>query len=329
VNDEPRTRQLSLFADGQPGRLEEAAASYLTVQAALGRSRHTLRATRADLGALGRFLGNRAIRQVTTDDLQRFLADGALRGQPAPRSQRRRIANLKGLFRHARAEGWIGHDPAARLVYPEVDARSPIFLADAEVDRLVLATARNPFWQAAVLMLAETGLKRDELLALEVADVYLDPVHPERSYLVVRQADQAKRIRARRLDLTPRLAAALRRVLDERRQPAGRLFAVSPAAVNAMLASLAEIAGLTRVERVTPQVLRDSFAVATARRFVLAEAVAAGRGQSEEQWRALRLGHDLALSELLGLSTDDPANLSQIARKYRRLAGQPPQTSVL
>jgi hypothetical protein len=40
-----------------------------------------------------------------------------------------------------------------------------------------------------------------------------------------------------------------------------------------------------------------------------------------------RLGHDAALAELLGLSTDDPANLAQLARKYRRLAA--PESSAL
>jgi integrase len=307
--------------DPRPGHLAEAADAYVTFQASIGRSRHTLRATRVDLGALARFLGDPPLEQVTTGDLQRFLADGALRGKPAPRSQRRKTANLKVFFRHARAEGWIDRDPATRLVYAGVDARAPVFLSEEELDRLVLAAARNVFWQAAVLAMADAGLKRDELLALEVADVYLDPLHPERSYLVVRQADRAKKIRARRLALTPRLAAALRRVIDERGSRVGRVFGVTPAAVNFMLESLTALAGLARVERVTPQMLRETFAVRAAGRFVEAEAAEAARGRPEEELRALRIEHDVALSELLGLSTDDPANLALVGRKYRRLAG--------
>src|SRR5262249_29441948 len=91
--------------------------------------------------------------------------------------------------------------------------------------------------------------------------------------------------------------------------------------VNFMLESLTKLAGLTRVGRVTPQVLRDSFAVRTARGFVQAEAAAAARGRPEEELRRLRLEQDVALSELLGLSTDDPANVAQVARRYRRLVG--------
>jgi site-specific recombinase XerD len=303
-----------------PTRLAPAVDAYVTFQASIGRSHHTLRATRADLGALARFLGDRPLAEVSVGDLQRFLADGALRGRPAPRSQRRRTATVKVFFRHAQAEGWTDRDPAARLVYAEVDARPPMFLAEDELDRLALAAERNPFWQAAVLALADAGLKRDELLALEVADVYLDPRHPERSYLVVRQTDRARRIRARRIALTPRLTAALPRVVDDRAGRAGRLFGVTPAAVNFMLESLTRLAGLGRVERVTPQMLRETFAVGAAGRFARAEALAA-RSRTEEEQRALRIEHDRALSELLGLSTDDPANLAQVARKYRRLCG--------
>jgi len=304
-----------------PRPLPEAVDAYVTFLASINRSQHTLRAARVDLGALVRFLGDRALAEVALDDLRRFLAAGALRGEPAPRSLRRKIANLKAFFRHARAEGWIAHDPAGRLIYPEVEARLPVFLEEDEVDRLVLATTRNPFWRAAVLALADGGLKRDELLALELADVYLDPVHPERGYLVVRQADQAKRVRGRRLPLTPRLDAALRRLVEDGGARPGRLFAVTPRAVNFMLESLGELAGLTRVGRVTPQMLRESFAVRTARRLVAEESAEARRGQPEERLRQQRLRHDVALNELLGLSTDDPANLAQVSRKYRRLAG--------
>ena len=102
--DEPR--QLGLFGgDGRgpadaapPLRLAEAVDAYLTVLASIGRSLHTLRAARVDLGGLVRRLDDPPLAAVATADLQRFLADGALRGQPAPRSQRRKTANLKVFY---------------------------------------------------------------------------------------------------------------------------------------------------------------------------------------------------------------------------------------
>jgi integrase len=175
-----------------------------------------------------------------------------------------------------------------------------------------------------VLVLADAGLKSDELLALEPADVYLDAEPPERSYLVVRRTREAKRLRARTLPLSTRLRSALRRCLDEQGAGPGPLFAVTPRAVNSMLEALTTLAGLRRVGRVTPEMLRASFAVRHARRHLAAETASAARGLPEADLRALRVRHDLELHELLGLSADDPERVAQVARKYRRLAAPMP-----
>jgi site-specific recombinase XerD len=319
--------QLALF--GQPGhgtpsgerRLSDAAAAYLVLLGSIKRSAHSIRATRLDLEGLARHLGDPPLATVTADQLRGFVARLNVQDGLAPGSVTRKIASIKGLFRHAMAEGWLAGDPAAPLVYPRARRGLPVFLEEPEVDRLVLAASRNPFWEAAVLVLADAGLKSDELLALEPADVYVDDRAPEKSYLVVRRTREAKRLRARTLLLTPRLRSALRRCLDEQGTGSGPLFAVTPRAVNSMLESLTGLAGLRRVGRVTPQMLRESFAVRRVRRHLAAEAEAAARGAPETELRALRARHDAELHELLGLSADDPERLAQVAGKYRRLAG--------
>jgi integrase len=166
--------------------------------------------------------------------------------------------------------------------------RRPVGGRSRAADRLVLAASRNPFWEAAVLVLADAGLKSDELLALEPADVYLSDGSGEQGYLVVRRTREAKRLRARTLRLTPRLRSALRRCLDEQGAGPGPLFPVTPRAVNSMLESLTGLAGLRRGGRVTPEMLRASFAVRHARRHLAAEAAAAARGLPEAELRAPR-----------------------------------------
>ena len=135
-----------------------------------------------------------------------------------------------------------------------------------------------------------------------------------------RRTREAKRLRARTLPLTPRLRAALRRCLDEQGTAPGPIFAVTPRALNSMIETLTGLAGLRRVGRVTPEMLRASFAVRQVRRYLELEAAAARRGRPEDELRALRTRHDVALHELLGLSADDPERVAQVARKYRRLA---------
>jgi site-specific recombinase XerD len=284
------------------------------------RSAHSIRAARLDLEGLARHLADPPLAAVSADQLRGFVSRLNVQDGLAPGSVTRKIASIKGLFRHATAESWVASDPAGALVYPRARRGLPVFLEEPEVDRLALAASRNPFWEAAVLVLADAGLKSDELLALEPADVYLDERSAERSYLVVRRTREAKRLRARTLALTPRLRLALRRCLDEQGTGPGRLFAVTPRAVNSMLESLTGLAGLRRFGRVTPEMLRASFAVGQVRRRLAAEAAAAASSRPETELRALRARHDLELHELLGLSADDPERVAQVARKYRRLA---------
>ena len=325
---EGRAEQLDLFAapgnagSDTPGvrRVSDAIAAYLVLLGSLKRSAHSIKAVRLDLAGLARHLGDPPLAAVTADQLRAFVARLNTQDRLAPGSVTRKIASIKGLFRYAVAEGWIARDPAAPLVYPRARRGLPVFLEDAEVDRLALAASRNPFWEAVVLAFADAGLKSDELLALEPADVYLDGGAPAGSYLVVRRTREAKRLRARMLPLTPRLRAALRRCLDEQGTGPGPVFAVTPRALNSMLETLTGPAGLRRVGRVTPEMLRASFAVRHVRRHLEAEAAAAARGLPEDELRALRTRDDLALHELLGLSADNPERVAQVARKYRRLA---------
>jgi site-specific recombinase XerD len=308
-------------------RLGDAIAAYLVLLGTLRRSAHSIKAARLDLAALARHLGDPPLGAVTAEQLRGFVARLNTDDGLAPASVTRKIASVKGLFRYAAAEGWVARDPAAPLIYPRARRGLPVFLEEPEVDRLVLAASRNPFWEAVVLAFADAGLKSDELLALEPADLYLDGAPPDGSYLVVRRTRAAERLRARTLALTPRLRAALRRCLDEQGTDPGPVFAVTPRALNAMLEALTGLAGLRRVGRVTPQVLRASFAVRQVRRHLEAEAAGAARGLPEDELRALRTQHDLALHELLGLSTDNPERVAQVARRYRRLAAPAPSAA--
>lgn len=308
------------YPAGDNRRLSDAAAAYLLLLASIRRSPHSIKAVRLDLEGLARHLDDPPVAAVTAEQLRGFVARLNAQDGLAPSSVTRKIASVKALFRHAAAEGWVARDPATPLVYPRARRGLPVFLEEPEVDRLAMAASRNPFWEAVVLTLADAGLKSDELLALQPADLYLEDRPGEPPYLVVRRTREAKRLRARSLALTQRLRDALRRCLDEQGTDPGPLFAVTPRAVNSMLESLTGLAGLRRVGRVTPEMLRASFAVRQARRHIAAESAAAARGQPEPARRALRAEHDLLLHELLGLSADNPERVAQVAGRYRRLA---------
>lgn len=311
-----RTESIPAGAGASP-RISELIPRFLEFATAIDRSPHTIQTTRVDLNLLVRHLGDRPATEISLDDLRRFANWLRHERQNDPRSLRRKVASVKAFFSYLRNTGIRDDDPAEMLVYPSSQPHLPEFLETDEASRLV-AAAERPLWRALVLTLLETGLKRDEVLALHPADVYIDPAAPERGYLTVRATNQARRVRTRTLPLSPRLASELRRQIQT---GAGeRIFPISVRAVNTIVETCGQRAGIHKRGPISPQMLRDTFAVHEVRRRVLEEDRARRAGATDRDLAALRLRHDLEVCDLLGL-TPSPTN-DPIAR-YRVLAAAP------
>jgi integrase len=253
-----------------------------------------------------RFLGDRVASEVSLDDLRRFASWLAVERKNDPRSLRRKVASIKAFFAFLRDNGVRPDDPAEGLVYPALEPHVPEVL-DAGEELRLLAAAERPLWRALLLVLLDTGLKRDEVLALHPADIYLDPALPSRGYLVVRATDQARRLRPRTLALTPRLADDLSpRIAPGDNQ---RIFDISVRAVNFIVESCADRADLRKRGTVSPQMLRDTYALREVRRRVATEHDHRLAGASPNALLALRHRHDAEVCDLLGLTpgeTNDP-----------------------
>jgi site-specific recombinase XerD len=287
--------------DPAAARLAEAIPRFLTFSAAIDRSDYTLDAFRLDLSLLARFLGNRVVREIALDDLRGYVAWLRLERKNDSRSLRRKVASIKAFFAYLQQEGIRDDDPARQLIYPNLEPRVPEFLESDEAERL-LAAAERPHWRALLLTLLDTGLKRDEVLALHPADVHLELSDATGSYLVIRAADQARKIRARALPLTPRLAAELRGQIDS--DPGERLFPLSVRAINFIVETCGERAGIRKRGAISPQMLRDTFAVGEVRRRVAAEGQRRNAGAASAELTSLRQRHDREVIDLLGLSPD-------------------------
>lgn len=125
-----------------------------------------------------------------------------------------RSGALRAFFRFLADEGHVTADPAARLEQPRKPQRAPgVVLTVAEVRRLLAAADTSAAVglrdRAALELLYATGLRRGELLALDLAD--LD--HHERE-LVVRDGKGGK---GRVLPITRSAYAALRDYLERGR----------------------------------------------------------------------------------------------------------------
>src|SRR5438067_8180123 len=166
--------------------LDEVIPDYLAALAALGRSQHTLKSFALDLRLLRGQLGNRAVGSIDLGQLRQFIAWVRLSRENTANSLRRKVATLKNFFTYLYEEGYLTANPADALPYPDAFIALPEFLEEEAAARLVAATEDNPFWRALVLLLLDTGLKRDEVLALRVADIHLESTPADGSYLVVR-----------------------------------------------------------------------------------------------------------------------------------------------
>jgi len=122
----------------------------------------------------------------------------------SPASVNRELATLRRLLRMAHEWQIVNRVPRIRLLRGE---RNREFILSHREERLYLEMAEQPLKDAAMLML-DTGLRVGEVLALEWADIHLEPVGGAKfGYIHVRNG---KSVNAKRnVSLTPRVRAML------------------------------------------------------------------------------------------------------------------------
>jgi integrase/recombinase XerD len=227
------------------------------------RAPRTVEAYRRDLGGVAEWL-HRPVGTVTTEELERYLAELRAQGLAAT-TIARRVAALRSFFRHQQLLGSRTDNPAAELDLPRRRRKLPRTLSPAEAERLVEAangvSPRELRDRALVELLYGAGLRVSEVVGLDKASVDLDgrlvravgKGSKERVVPIGRQAAEAVR----------RYLARGRPHLDRRHRPELFLNArggpLTRAGAFLILRGLAAKAGL-EPERVHPHLLRHSFA---------------------------------------------------------------------
>jgi len=144
-----------------------------------GLSPNTLAAYRADLTALSRWLGERAIPMMRTTraDLQDFIAFRVHAGA-RPRSTARQLSSFRRFFRYLVREGVIREDPTAQIAMPKIGRSLPKSVTEEEVEALLGApTVSDPLGNRDRTMLEvlyATGLRVSELVNLRTSHVNLN-----------------------------------------------------------------------------------------------------------------------------------------------------------
>lgn len=232
----------------------------------------TCSAYERDVRACLRFLqaeGVTAWQDVGPARLRRFLADEALR-RPAPSSQARTVAALKGFFRFCLENEYLERNPALVLRTPKKREALPDVLDRREVARLLRAIDSEDVWQRhfrgrrerdklILAVFAFAGLRHSELLGLDWDDVDF-----ERRLLHVRKA---KGGRQRKVPIHPALIPLFVEYLAVRgADPEPALFVgvqggrLNSTQLKHVFGRYVEAAGVGRRKKVTPHTLRHVFA---------------------------------------------------------------------
>jgi site-specific recombinase XerD len=143
---------------------------FLSDLARAGKSAHTVRAYRGDLGDFARFFAG-PIDQITAGVLRAYL--GGLAGK-APATRARREAALAALFAWAYRAEMIAADPMTRLDRTRLPASPPRPVPTEQVEAVLRAIPQTRDRDRLLFgLLYTTGMRIGEALAIEVDDLDL------------------------------------------------------------------------------------------------------------------------------------------------------------
>ena len=257
-----------------------------------GHTHNTVESYCYDLAIFASQTATKRIDKITPRDVARFLGDSEKRS-----TRKRRLTSLSGFFKYLVGTAkMLTVDPTENFYPDPIPLKTPRPLFAAEQEKLLAAAATDSARaHAAVWLMLKLGLGRSELLALRTD--HIDRSAPEQPIVYIYYENPRWANKERHLAADAAFAALYQQLLDEY-QPEGKVFPILPQSVNKIVERVVAAAKLGR-EDVTPQTLRDTFAVEKAR-----------QGADETQ-----------LLNLLGLA-DDPRNRLSVAR-YVKLAADP------
>lgn len=225
-----------------------------------GAARNTLAAYASDLADFAGFLAPAPPAAATAEQIAAYLARLASSGMSA-RTAARRLSALRQFFRFLAQEGMRADDPTLLTVSPKLPASLPKALTEAEVATLIEGAAtlpppQGPRAAALVELLYASGLRASECVSLPVS-----ALRAEGLMVAVRGKGGKERLvpippRARAAAEAARAAKDPSRFLFPSRAASGHLTRQG----MALLLKQAALAAGLDPERVSPHVLRHSFA---------------------------------------------------------------------
>ncbi len=256
-----------------------------------GHPHNTIKSYSYDLAVFETMIGPKTIQQVKRRDIAHFLGESNTKS-----TRKRRLTSVSGLFKFLITQAQVLESDPSSAFYPEhipLKTPHPLF-ADEQARLLASAAEDGPRAHGAIWLMLRLGLSRAEVLQIRVDHV--DVSDPERPVVYVFYESPRHRGKERKLAVGREFGDLFQQLIEEY-QPREHLFPILPQTLNKIVERVTQAAGLTK--HVSPQSLRDTFAVDRAR-----------EGATEED-----------LLRLLGLADDSRNRMS--VRRYIKLAEPP------
>jgi integrase/recombinase XerD len=244
-----------------------------------------------DLALFQKSIGNKVLNSITATDIGSFINNTNNNS-----TRKRRLTSLQGIYHFLVDREKVLDRNLADKFHPDyIPLKTPHTLFPIEQEQMLdAAYAENARTYLIIYLLMKLGLTRTELLALKVDHV--DTGDPEKPVVYIYYEEQRWQPKERKLSAGPEFTEGFEKYVEQYK-PVSRMFNLLPQSINKIVARIADEVGITK--RVTPQSLRDTFAVEQAK-----------AGADEKK-----------LLQILGLAPDSRNRKS--VQRYIKLAAPP------
>ncbi len=194
----------------------------------------------------------------------------------------RKISALTNYFLWLVQEKVLAANPAESIRYLRVTSPLPDILFDSECQKLLTAASSDPRIYVLVLLLLETGIKKEELLELKIT--HFDLSNKYALGLWVKHTGKKVK-KDRKLKLPPELVTVFTNYVGQYKVT-DILFPYTPRFIEMLLSNTSKRAGIQK--KVTAGILRDTFVVRSLKRGEGIENVLRKIGLNESTWEDAR-----------------------------------------